>query len=127
MNASLNFRLATMEDVPVIVQMLLDDVLGATRETIGDNISEKYMAAFKRIEADPNQELTVAEMNGEIVATFQLTFIQYLAYPGRIACTNRSSKNTCKILRTGHRHTGVCLRHQQGKRKRLLYGTTYFR
>jgi GNAT superfamily N-acetyltransferase len=82
MNASIDFRMARTEDVPAIVQMLLDDILGATRETIGDNVSEKYMAAFKRIEADPNQELTVAEMNGEIVATFQLTFIQYLTYQG---------------------------------------------
>lgn len=82
MNASLTFRLATTEDVPAIVQMLLDDVLGATRESTGDSIPEKYIIAFKKIEADPNQELTVAEMNSEIVATFHLTFIQYLTYQG---------------------------------------------
>ena len=30
----------------------------------------------------PYQELTIVEMNGEIVATFHLTFIQYLTYQG---------------------------------------------
>ncbi len=62
--------------------MLADDVLGALREKQNDTLSDEYVNAFKTIDADPCQELTVAELNGEIVATFQLTYIQYLTYKG---------------------------------------------
>jgi len=46
------FRRATAADVPAIVALLADDVLGAARETPGD---PAYAAAFAAIEADPNQ------------------------------------------------------------------------
>ncbi|WP_461146494.1 GNAT family N-acetyltransferase [Spirosoma pulveris] len=81
-NLKLTFRLATLSDLPPIVQMLLDDTLGALRENPGTTEFECYTKAFDAIRLDPNQELTVAELNGEIVATFQLTFIQYLTYQG---------------------------------------------
>lgn len=79
MSADLIFRLATQDDLSDIVHMLADDELGADRENIR---SDKYQQAFERIRADPHQELTVVEMNGEIVATFHLSFIQYLANEG---------------------------------------------
>jgi GNAT superfamily N-acetyltransferase len=78
----LTFRLAIKDDLVDIVRLLSDDTLGSSREKFDDTLSQNYVAAFERIEQDPNQELTVAEMNGEMVATFQLTFIQYLTYQG---------------------------------------------
>jgi GNAT superfamily N-acetyltransferase len=82
MNTALTFRLATKADLFDIVRMLADDTLGATREKMEDTLSDNYVKAFESINADPNQELTIVEMNGEKVATFQLTFIQYLTYQG---------------------------------------------
>lgn len=82
METALTFRLATKDDLFDIVQMLLDDTLGASREKMGEVLPESYFKAFEKIASDPNQELTVVEMNGEKVATFQLTFIQYLTYQG---------------------------------------------
>jgi GNAT superfamily N-acetyltransferase len=82
MNTSLTFRLATKEDLPAIINMLADDVFGASREKPGDPVAPKYVQAFEKIAADPNHELMVAEMNGETVATFQLTFLQHLIYEG---------------------------------------------
>lgn len=82
MNTELSFRLAVKDDLYDIVQMLLDDTLGASREKMGQTLPESYFEAFEKIASDPNQELTVVEMNGEKVATFQLTFIQYLTYQG---------------------------------------------
>ena len=82
MNAELTFRLAVENDLYDIVQMLADDSLGATRESINGTLTNNYKIAFEKIRNDPNQELTVVEMNGEKVATFQLTFIQYLTYQG---------------------------------------------
>jgi len=82
MNDALTFRLATKDDITAIVKMLADDALGTTRENISEPISTKYINAFNIINTDPNQELTIVEMGNEIVATFQLTFIQYLSHEG---------------------------------------------
>ena len=79
---NLKFRLATKEDLTEIVSMLLDDVLGSKREKISDEIPQSYFDAFEKIAKDPNQELTIVELDGEKVATFQLSFIQYLTYQG---------------------------------------------
>lgn len=79
---NLIFRKATKNDLPDIVHMLLDDTLGAMRENHDATLPESYVNAFEKIQADPNQELTVVELDGELVATFQLSFIQYLTYQG---------------------------------------------
>lgn len=84
MSTNLTFRLAKIEDLPEIINMLADDVYGASRENITEKVSDKYLEAFRKIQEDPNQELTVAESNGDIVATFQLTFIQYLNFEGTL-------------------------------------------
>ncbi len=82
MDNELKFRLASTNDLWDIVQMLSDDTLGATREKIGVALSDNYIKAFANIDKDPNQELTIVEMNGKKVGTYQLTFIQYLTHQG---------------------------------------------
>ncbi len=82
MESELIFRLATEADLLPIINMLSDDPLGALREKVDVPISQNYVNAFNRIRTDSHQELTVAEINGEIVGTFQLTFIQYLTHQG---------------------------------------------
>ncbi|WP_431914316.1 N-acetyltransferase family protein [Nonomuraea jabiensis] len=78
------FREARKEDVPVIVAMLADDHLGATRE--GDPGDERYLAAFERIDANPYDELIVAEQGGEVVGTMQLTYLAGLSRLGAERC-----------------------------------------
>jgi GNAT superfamily N-acetyltransferase len=78
----LQYRLATIEDLPSLVQMLAQDSLGATREKPDAVLSEKYIQAFEKIKADGNQALMVAELDGILVATFQLSFLQYLTHHG---------------------------------------------
>lgn len=73
------FRAATAADVPAIVALLADDVLGATRETPGD---PAYGAAFAAIAADANQMLAVADVGGRVVGCLQLTFIPGLSHRG---------------------------------------------
>jgi GNAT superfamily N-acetyltransferase len=82
MKLNLTYRLAIEADLPNIVEMLLDDPLGALREKAEPGISQSYLAAFKNIQEDRNHELTVIELNGEIVGTYHLTFIQYLTHQG---------------------------------------------
>ncbi|UMB54310.1 GNAT family N-acetyltransferase [Lutibacter sp. A64] len=77
------FRKATVKDVSKIVEIIADDKLGVKREHFTNPLAESYFEAFKVIDADKNQELMVVEdENSEIVATFQLSFIQYLNYCG---------------------------------------------
>jgi GNAT superfamily N-acetyltransferase len=64
-------RAARADDVPAIVALLADDVLGASRETPDD--LAPYADAFERVAADPGQRLVVAEQDGRVVATLQLT------------------------------------------------------
>ena len=82
MNMDLKFRLAQEDDLIDIVRMLSDDTLGSTREKFEPILSDNYLKAFESITNDPNQELTIVEMNGEKVGTYQLTFIQYLTHQG---------------------------------------------
>ncbi len=69
-----------VDDVPAIVALLAADSLGAGRETPDD--LAPYLAAFDRLAADPNQHLLVAERQGEVVGTLQLTVIPGLSRAG---------------------------------------------
>lgn len=77
---SVNFRRAARADVPAIVAMLADDPLGAARENTAD--TSGYLAAFDRIDADPGELLIVADRDGEVVGTLQLTFLHGLSRGG---------------------------------------------
>ncbi|MCA3264049.1 MAG: GNAT family N-acetyltransferase [Telmatospirillum sp.] len=76
------FRRATSADVPAIVKLLGDDVLGRTREDIREPPNPKYAAAFAAIDADGNQFLAVAERAGAIVGCLQISFIPGLSKIG---------------------------------------------
>jgi ribosomal protein S18 acetylase RimI-like enzyme len=78
----LSFRPATRADVPTLVAMLADDVLGAQRERFADPLPQTYYDAFATIDADPNNLLLVAENTDQIVGMLQITFIPYLTYQG---------------------------------------------
>jgi GNAT superfamily N-acetyltransferase len=83
-NASLLLmRKAARQDVTEIVRLLSDDPLGSQREHYAAQIPDSYYQAFEAIDRDPNQELIVAELNGKVVGTFQLTYLMYLSYQGR--------------------------------------------
>lgn len=59
MNTDLTYRLATKADLPKIVEMLLDDPLGALREKSESVLGEAYYQAYEKIRVDANQELTI--------------------------------------------------------------------
>jgi GNAT superfamily N-acetyltransferase len=80
--ADLIFRRATEADVPAIVRLLADDMLGASRETTDAESHQQYLNAFRLVNADANQFLLVVEDGTAIVGTLQLTFIAGLARGG---------------------------------------------
>jgi GNAT superfamily N-acetyltransferase len=76
------FRDARRADVPAIVALLADDPLGGGRETVGEDVDEAYWRAFEAIDADPRNALIVADRDGEVVGTMQLTFLPGLSRRG---------------------------------------------
>ena len=83
---NLKFREASERDVPALVQLLANDVLGTKREDTSTPMNPDYLAAFHSIQMDPNNELTVVESDGNLVGMLQLTFIPYLTHKGSWRC-----------------------------------------
>lgn len=88
--ATLLLRRATLADVPAVVAMLADDVLGASREVVSDPPLPCYVQAFHAIDSDPNQLLAVADVDGEVAGCLQLTFIAGLSRQGAKRCVIES-------------------------------------
>ena len=81
--------------------MLADDFLGSQREMLEDPLSDSYVKAFREIEADPNNELIVAELDGEIIGTLQLTCTPSLSYQGGKRATVESVRVDTKYRGQG--------------------------
>ena len=82
----LAYRDASERDLPALVDMLAEDVLGATREDNSSPLNRRYLDAWRAIDADPNNTLTVVEENGKPVGMLQLTFIPCLTHTGSWRC-----------------------------------------
>lgn len=80
---TLTARKAVLNDLPVIVNLLVEDELGQTREKVGDEVDPRYISAFERIDADSNQYLMVVEnTEKQIIATCHLTIMPSLTFIG---------------------------------------------
>jgi GNAT superfamily N-acetyltransferase len=80
---ALRMREAISDDLPAIVALLADDENGALREDARLPLDPGYVAAFDAIAVLPNQELIVAELDGRIVGTMQLSYLPGLSFRGR--------------------------------------------
>lgn len=76
MSAALTFRPATRADVPAVVALLADDVLGRGRESAE---LAPYLAAFDAMQAEGGNQLIVGEAGDQVLATYQLTVISGLS------------------------------------------------
>jgi GNAT superfamily N-acetyltransferase len=76
------FRRATTADVPAILALHEDDDISFGREIVSDPPEPCYAQAFVAIDADPSQLLAVAEIDGRVVGTLQLTIVPYLSFRG---------------------------------------------
>ncbi|MBQ1026712.1 GNAT family N-acetyltransferase [Micromonospora sp. C95] len=74
------FREAVRADLPAVLDLLADDVLGRTRD-VGE-VDATYEKAFADITADPRNQLVVGETDGEVVGCMQLTYIPGLGRHG---------------------------------------------
>jgi GNAT superfamily N-acetyltransferase len=74
------FREAARADLPAIIALLADDVLGKARDHAV--VDDAYERAFAAIDADPRNYLIVADDGGEIVGFLQITYIPGLGRHG---------------------------------------------
>ena len=89
---SVKFREARRDDVPAVVALLQDDVLGAGREA---EAIEPYLMAFDDMTREGNNDLIVGEVDGQVVATYQLTLITGLS----LKATRRAQIESIRIAR----------------------------
>ncbi|MFI5834642.1 GNAT family N-acetyltransferase [Micromonospora sp. NPDC051300] len=74
------FREAVRADLPAVLALLADDVLGRTRDL--PQVDEAYERAFADLDADPRNLMIVADDGGEVVGCFQITYIPGLGRHG---------------------------------------------
>ncbi|MBM0234156.1 GNAT family N-acetyltransferase [Micromonospora sp. STR1_7] len=74
------FRTAVRADLPAVLALLADDVLGKARDFT--EVDEAYEKAFADISADPRNQLIVAEQDAELVGCLQITYIPGLGRHG---------------------------------------------
>lgn len=79
---NLTHRKARIADLSRIVELLLEDELGQTRESRSAVVHENYIKAFHKIDSDPNQYLMVIENDDEIIGTCHLTIMPSLTFIG---------------------------------------------
>ncbi|MEU5945558.1 GNAT family N-acetyltransferase [Micromonospora sp. NPDC047465] len=78
--SDVTFREAVRADLPAVLALLADDMLGKSRDFT--EVDDAYERAFADIAADPRNQLIVADADGEVVGCMQLTYIPGLGRHG---------------------------------------------
>src|SRR5690349_14900598 len=75
-------RTAVRADLQAIIALLVDDTLGAGRDTLSATIDPAYEAAFAAIAQDPNQKIVVMESAARIIGCMQISYLPGLSRKG---------------------------------------------
>ncbi|WP_320200096.1 GNAT family N-acetyltransferase [Agrobacterium sp. rho-13.3] len=82
---NLLIRLAREDDVPALAAMFAADDIGGHGDTTDPSALPDYLAAFHAITASPNETLYVAELDGEVIGTFQTALLTKLVGRGALS------------------------------------------
>ncbi|EEE35190.1 transcriptional regulator [Rhodobacteraceae bacterium KLH11] len=96
--ARLTLRAARADDLDLILTLLRDDVLGATRESDGRAL---YEHAFAEILADPNADMLLAALGDQIIGCAQVNRLANLS----LQSTKRANIEGVRIA-SNHRGCG---------------------
>ena len=88
MSSRMTIREARPDDLEAVVALLHEDVIREVDESAVP--ASSYARAFEEICSDAHQDLLVGEVDGEVVATAQLTWVRHLTYVGGLMCVVES-------------------------------------
>jgi len=100
-----SFRIARVSYLAAIIALLADDELGAKREDTSAAGLKAYKRAFSDIAADKNNEIIVAEIDGEVVGCLQLTLMPGLSYGG-------GKRAQLEAIRVARNYRGKAIGHK---------------
>jgi GNAT superfamily N-acetyltransferase len=98
----LTLRRARREDVPAIVGLLAEDEIAGGRENVERPLDDGYWSAYEEISRDGRSVLIVAEVDGEVVGTLQVSFLRHLTDRGG----ERAQLEAVRVA-AGHRGGGL--------------------
>ena len=82
--SSLEVREATPDDLDAVLALQREDSFHSFSEP--DHVSANQRAAFAEIDADPQQQLLVGTLDGQVVTTAHVTWIRMLSADGGLYC-----------------------------------------
>ena len=85
--SELHIRIAGEHDLETIVALYADDILGKGREAADVMELAPYREGLARVIASPATDIYVAERDGAVIGTFQLTLTPGVAQKGVIRAT----------------------------------------
>jgi GNAT superfamily N-acetyltransferase len=100
-------REASHGDLEEVVALLREDVIREVDES--EVPVSAYADAFAEILRDAHQLLLVGEVEGDVVATAQLTWVRHLTYVGGLMCSVESVR--VRSDRRGDGLGGALMRH----------------
>lgn len=80
--AGLTIRAATEADLGAVVGLIHQDELASAYESPGPPLPATYVQAFRALRDNPDNQVMVAELCGQVVGTFQIILIQQLSHQG---------------------------------------------
>src|SRR3954469_11027998 len=96
----MHVRPATEADLPDVLRLLFQDRATTSHELAPD--APCYRAAFRQMQASPENATWVAEEAGRVVGTFQLTFIRHLMRRGTLVAQIESVRVDAAARRRGY-------------------------
>lgn len=93
---------AAAEDLPALIELMSDDMLGASRDGIrSEEYRQRYERAFAAIDDDPAHLLVVGRLEGEAVATLQLIVTPSIARRGAFRAVIESVRVSSSLRSQG--------------------------
>ncbi|RWX78794.1 GNAT family N-acetyltransferase [Neorhizobium lilium] len=83
--AEIVIRRAREADLPELIALFAEDGIGGHGDTTEASAFDDYLRAFHMIDASGNEQLFVADREGEVVGTFQILFNRTLTGRGSLS------------------------------------------
>jgi len=85
MTEKLIIRRAREADLPALIALFAADDVGGHGDTTDESAYEDYLRAFNVIDASQSEQLFVADIEGEVVGTFEIMFSRTLTGRGSLS------------------------------------------